>query len=195
MRLEHTGFSRASRFACAALVVASTAIGCSTGTADAGQGECTTMAECGDVDEVCDRCAPLASALCDDGACVERAADAVDVSATVSIEPRQLVVTSLVYAVVSKTTGLGELACADAVSASGFADELNVFATGYKALSGGSFHPDVSFGRSPEGDIAVVLLGTDGSGGGGDIIATGCMSGLTAEGSALSIELITLDGL
>jgi hypothetical protein len=70
-----------------------------------------------------------------------------------------------------------------------------VFATGYKALSGGSFHPDVAVGRAPSGEVAVLLLGTDGAGGGGDIIATGCAAGLDASGNALTVELITLDGL
>jgi hypothetical protein len=179
----------------AALALAAFAAGCPTGTPDAGDSECTRMATCGDVETVCDGCPPLGDVLCLEGTCTERGGDAVDVTATVSIEPRQLIVTSLVYALASMTTGTGPLTCGTAVSADGIADAVNVLATGYKALSGGSFHPDVGVGRSPEGDIALLLLGTDGAGGGGDIIATGCRADLQATGTSLTIDLVTLEGL
>lgn len=177
-----------------ALVVLSSITACAS-SSDGPAPECVTSSDCGDVSAPCDGCAPLGDALCIDGACEDRGEDAVTVTATVNIEPRQLEVTSLVHAVVSQTTGSGPLACGDAVSNAGFADDLAVLASGYKGLSGGSFHPDLGLGRVPPGDVAIVLLGTDDSGGDGNVIATGCVSGLTAEGEALDVELVVLQGL
>jgi len=177
-----------------AVVVLSSITACAS-SSDGPEPECTTSSDCGDVSAPCDGCAPLGESLCLEGACEERGDDAVTVTATVNIEPRQLEVTSLVHALVSQSTGSGALSCADAVSSAGFAPDLAVLASGYKGLTGGSFHPDLGLGRVPEGDVAIVLLGTDESGGDGAVIATGCLSGLTAEGDALDVDLVVLEGL
>lgn len=177
------------------LAVVSSALGCASSSSDGPAPECAAMADCAGVEKPCDGCAPLGDELCLEGSCADRGEDSVTVTATVNIEPRQLDVTSLVHAVVSMTTATGTLRCEDAVSAGGFADDLAVLASGYKSLSGGSFHPDLGFGRVPAGDVAVVLLGTSGGGGDGDVIATGCLGGLEATGDALTIDLVVLQGL
>ncbi len=145
-----------------------------------GGGDCAAPADCAQPDDApCGRCAPLATSLCLAGACEDRAADAVDVSATFSIdrhispEPQ-----GLAFAVAAR-----DRSCADLGSFAAFPANLNALASGQKTLSGGTFHPDVALGRVPEGDVLVLALATSGPAGGGDVVAHGCAEATAAQPS------------
>jgi len=157
--------------------------------------ECAAAADCGEVRAACEACAPVGDRLCLEGTCTDRGADSVDVVANIQVVPRQLAVSSMVYVLASASTATGPLQCADAIVDGKVADGVNVLASGFKSLSGGSYFPAVSLGRSPEGTIAVLLIGTDGQAGVGKVVATGCVADLEAIGDKLEIELLDLSAL
>lgn len=152
---------------------------------DEDQSECAGPADCAEPNPApCDECAPLAVELCEDGACVARGDDAVDVSiATLLIDRDVDGVNGLRFAVVTKTP------CAEALS---LGDDVNALASGQKTLTGGDLHQDVSLGRVPPGEVTVVVLGTMEPAGEGDVLARGCAAGLIAEAPALVVERIDL---
>ena len=158
-------------------------------------GECAAASECGEESEVCAGCPALPETLCHDGACEVRGDDAVDVRADVNLD-RDLApsVVSFVHVVASMISGDGPFSCAGAFSSERrVGASVNVLASGYKAVSGGSFHDDVSFGRVPESEVAVLVVATDGQAGEGDVLATGCLEGLTAAGPTLEAGVVEVE--
>ena len=164
---------------------------CSDGEPE-GLAQCLEQSDCADVATACSVCPETADQLCSEGKCVDRGEDAVSVYANINIEPRELVVDSLIHALVSGVTADGPFSCEQHLKNGILDSGVSTFHSGYKTLSGGSYHPDVNVGRAPAGDLALVLLGTDDFGGSGEIIAAGCQSGLVASDEDLMVELIDL---
>ncbi len=158
-----------------------------------GLAECSKQSDCADVTTACAQCPETADQLCHHGECVERAEDAVSVYANINIEPRQLAVESLVHALVSAETADGDFfSCDEHIFEGQIKTGVNSLAAGFKSLSGGSYHQNVNVGRVPEGDLALILLGTNEYGGTGDVIAVGCQAGLVASTEDLMIDLVDL---
>lgn len=174
-----------------ALVLGSAAaLGCTTGTGT-GAGECASAADCGEATSPCAGCPALAESLCVEGACEERAPDEVDVDADVNLHRDVAAsVKSFVHALVAPSGAGGPLDCGNALSGGRLVEGANVLAAGYKAVEGGSFHEGVNLGRAPAGELVVVILATSDNAGGGDVLATGCVDGLTAAAPSLDAGLI-----
>ena len=155
--------------------------GCSTA-----DGECTGPGDCQATTTVCAGCPPLAQTLCVDATCVARAADVVDFSATISLD-RSFAgdVASFTHTIID---GRG-LSCPVDLARS----DINVLSTGFKSVSGGSFHPDVNIGRAPAGTFVVVVVATDANAGEGSVLGQGCIDGLSSTGDAISIDLISVE--
>ena len=126
---------------------------------------------------------------------MDRADDQITVYANITIDPRQLVVDSLVHALVSMTTANGPFSCETHFQNGILDPSVSAYHSGYKALSGGSYHQDVNVGRAPATDLGLILIGTDDSGGEGEIIASGCHAPISGTDADTTIELVTLAGL
>lgn len=181
---------RTPSLAALALLLGSALAGC-PGTSTPGAGECEVPADCGDAEAPCAGCPPLATSLCVEGACLAREDDAVDVSADVNIH-RDVApsVRSFVHALIDVSGASGKLSCANVLDGGQVTAGANVLAAGYKSVSGGSFHDDVSLGRVPEGEMLLVIIATSANAGGGDVLATGCVEGLKAEAPSLDAGLV-----
>ena len=142
-------------------------------------GECALAADCAEpLVAPCAGCIPLAVTLCDHGLCTERGEDALDVVADVMLARGEVTdnTQSLVYVLASQNGGRSEMRCQSVFSSSGeLVEGLNVFASGYKNVSGGSFHQDLALGRSPSVPLLIIVWGTDGVGGQGNQTGTGCL--------------------
>ncbi len=163
-----------------------------------GDAECAAQADCGATSAPCDGCLGEGDQLCLDGVC--EAAGEVTTTLNISIlriDPRQLEVPSLTWAAVDAVGPTGELTCGSLLSANGLSGqgvELNVLSAGFKNLSGGSQHTDVTVGRVPEGSVLLFLEGKDDSGGDGAVIASACEGPFDATGTQVDLELVTLSG-
>jgi hypothetical protein len=83
---------------------------------------------------------------------------------------------SLVYVVGPLEGALGDLTCDTAFSGpETLAPEVNVLLTGYKSVSGGSFHDDIALGRAPEMQVILLVWGTTAVGGEGTWTGQGCL--------------------
>lgn len=158
-----------------------------------GDAECSAQTDCGATNAPCDGCAGEGDQLCLAGVCEEAGEVATSLNIGIlRIEPRQLEVPSLTWAAADAVGPTGELSCSEVLSDSGV--ELNVLSAGFKNLSGGSQHTDVTVGRVPEGSVLLVLEGKDDSGGDGAVIATACEGPFDASGEQVDLELVTLSG-
>lgn len=173
-----------------ALVLGSAFVGC-TGEDTPGAGECASPSDCDEAEAPCAGCPPLAATLCVEGACKARESDAVDVIADVNLH-RDVApsVRSFVHALIGANGAEGKLTCAGAVKGGRVVDGANVLASGYKSVSGGGFHENVSLGRVPAGEVLLVIIATSANAGGGDVLATGCVDGLRAEAPSLDAGLV-----
>lgn len=157
--------------------------------------DCQTQRDCDDVTFACPSCPETAEQMCEEGECIDRADDERTVFANITIEPRQLVVDSLVHSLVSMTTANGAFDC-DTHFQNGVLDSsVSAYHSGFKALSGGSYHQEVNVGRSPAVDVALILIGTDTAGGEGETIAAGCYAPIEGSSEDATIELVSLVGL
>lgn len=140
--------------------------------------QCGVPSECADLkDKPCAGCPQLAETLCDHGECIERGADEIDVVIDVMLDTGEVTqnTSSLVYVVASQNGGSSEHTCISAFLSTGeLAEDLNIFAAGYKSVSGGSYHENLSLGRCPNVPIIIMLWGTDGVGGEGSVTGQGC---------------------
>lgn len=173
----------------AALALTLAPMACPTQNSD--NADCRSVAECGAAEAPCAGCPPVGAALCNEGVCEERGADEIDVTGDVSLD-RDIAggVASFVHVLAAGTTGNGAFSCASAFEAGRVASDVNVLAAGYKAVSGGSFHPDVSLGRAPAGPVAVLIVATSDSAGQGEVLGTGCVEPREPSGGALDVEVI-----
>lgn len=163
---------------------------CGPGT-DGPSGECAAAADCGATAPTCAGCPELPASLCEEGGCVARAADAVEVRADVSLHRDVAAgVRSFVHVLAAPTTAAGALTCAGAFEQGRVAAGVNVLAAGYKAVEGGSFHPAVNVGRVPEGEVFLLVVATDQNAGEGTVLATGCLAGVMATGSSVEAGLV-----
>ncbi len=164
--------------------------GCAAG-GGSGAGECSAASDCGATTSVCAGCPELAETLCAEGACVEREANEVDVSADVNLH-RDIAadVGSFVHVLVAEAAADGPLTCDSAFSGGRVAEGANVLAAGYKAVEGGSFHEGVNVGRVPAGELLLLIVATRGNAGEGDVLATGCAGSLSASAPSLDAGLV-----
>lgn len=140
----------------------------------------------------CDNCPPEAVELCVEGACVAKAADAVGISATMSIARAiDQDVQSVVRLIADARGPARALTCADAFDGAALNPALNILASGYVATSGGSHHPDVFFGRVPEGDVLVLALAVDGTVGKGGVVGTGCAA-VSAAAPTVTVDVLSI---
>ncbi|HEY4223652.1 MAG TPA: hypothetical protein VGO62_19985 [Myxococcota bacterium] len=172
----------------ASLVVVIALIGLIASACPAAGGTCTAPGDCQAAGAApCPACAPLATALCQDGVCSSRPPDAVSVSATVTVE-RHLAnagtVRGFVYAVAA-----ADRTCDDVGSFSAFPASLNAFGSGQLSFEGGAQHDGVGLGRAPEGAFLVLGLATDGAAGAGNVVAHGCTAAVAQATSSTTIEL------
>lgn len=150
----------------------------------AAEGECARPADCGPTeDPPCELCPAIATALCSDGACVERAAADVDVTATFLVDRDLDGVNGLAWAIAVADRGC---AAFDA-----FAEDLNVLAAGQKTLAGGDLHPDLQLAPVPAGPILVLGLATSEAAGDGAVLGSGCVAA-EAAGDAVSAGQVDL---
>jgi hypothetical protein len=111
-----------------------------------------------------DGCPTIADELCVDSACVPRGQDAVDVVVDVNIDRDLDGVAALLLAVVdARVAGCGDLSAVADVDAALAGNRFEV--------SGGSFHPDLSGGLVPAGDVVVVVDAVDEE---GLVVGHGC---------------------
>lgn len=138
-------------------------------------GGCQSADDCAPTQSACDTCPGTGEQLCLDGVCEERPADAIDIEATFNID-RDVAggVVSLLYVLADRTGANGAFDCASALEGDRVAAQVAAYSSGFKALSGGSFHPDVPLGRTPDVPLALVVLATDDDAGNGNVVATGC---------------------
>lgn len=165
-----------ARFRFASLVLVALALGSVSLTACEGPaGGCQSADDCGATETACDTCPPTGDQLCLEGICEERPADAVDVQASFNLD-RDIAsdVVSLMYVLAARTDASGAFDCGTALDGDSVATGVAAYSSGFKALSGGSFHQDVSLGRTPDVPLAIVVLATDDDAGNGNIVATGC---------------------
>jgi hypothetical protein len=156
--------------------------------------DCVRPDDCGSAQSVCPACSPVVTDFCLDGTCEAAPEElSVDVSVDISLD-RGIAdeVASFVHVVASPTSGDGPLDCATAFSSTGVAPTVNAFASGYKTNLGGSLHQDVTLGRVPEGDVVILVVAMTENAGAGDVLATGCETGLTASGPSLDAGLVTV---
>jgi hypothetical protein len=164
-------------------------LGCAAGN----EAECVQAGDCAPADAVCDGCPPEGDTLCVGGVCAPRGTDAVDVSGTVSID-RDIAdgVESFVHALIATEGAGGAVGCSDALAGTTISPTVNVLAAGFKNVSGGSFHPDVSLGRAPDQDLLVVVVAHDDSGGGGAAVGAGCIGPISAVDGSIVIEILNV---
>ncbi len=174
----------------ALLLLSSTLLGC-----PGEEVECVAATDCGGAEAPCAGCPEVPEALCRENVCEVRGDDATTIVANVNIRPRSLDVASLVHVVADMTSASGPLTCDNAFDGERLSADVNVLAAGYKALSGGSYHPDVTVGRVPQQRVAVLLIGTDQNAGEGAVLAHGCETDLEATGETFTVDLIDLEGL
>ncbi len=141
---------------------------------------CASAIDCGALEAPCDDCPVIGEQLCFDGDCVERPADEIDVTVTISVDRDvNQDVGSIIYAIAARDTASGPLDCAAAIENGAVSPAVATYSTGFKALSGGSFHPDVSLGRAPDTELALVVIAKSDEAGRGSVLATGCSAAFT----------------
>ena len=144
--------------------------------------DCQAPADCADPEVApCEKCAPIAKAVCVEGACSDVPAADTDVNATVNVD-RHTTVNGFVFAV-----AFADRSCTDVGSFTAFPADLNALQSGQKTFEGGTFHPDVPLGRVPAGDVLLLALGTDAAGGDGNVVAHGCVAGPAASNLQLNL--------
>lgn len=163
--------------------------GCPSSSSDFA--ECRSAQDCAEATAPCAGCPAIGEQLCRDGVCAPRTADAVEVSGDVNIDrgvaPR---VASFVHVLAADETAEGPFSCEAAFAGGRLVDAVNVLSAGFKAVSGGSFHEGVSFGRAPEVPVAVVVIATSENAGQGDALATGCLEPVLPVGPTLDVGLL-----
>lgn len=162
-----------------------------------GGAACVSGADCLQPDPApCSGCPSEHKEICVVGVCLARAADNTEFFADVNLD-RSISqnVRSLVHVLVDPRMGESGRAfsCDDAFDGDRPGEALNVLAAGYKALSGGSYHPGVSLGRAPAGDVAILLLATSEAGGGGDVLAKSCVAPVAVADVSYSVGLVQLE--
>jgi len=157
---------------------------------------CKEPSACADlIDSPCAGCPQPVGMLCEEGECIERAEDAVDVVVNVMLETGEMTnsTTSLVYVVATQEGSASELICSSALLSSGaLVQDLNILSSGYKNVSGGSYHENLSLGRCPDMPILIIVWGTDGVGGLGASTGQGCVE-IAASSMVDEIPLINLN--
>lgn len=159
--------------------------------------ECTSAADCvAPQPAPCAGCPPEYDEICVSGVCEARAGDTTEIFADVNLN-RNIAsdVRSLVHVLVDPRMGPSErsFSCDDAFVGDALALELNVLSAGYKALSGGSFHPAVSLGRAPAGPLAILLVATTEAGGSGNVLAKTCLEPVDASETSYNVGLVQLE--
>lgn len=163
------------------LLAAAAPLACAPATT----GDCAGPADCAPLAAApCDGCAAVAVEACRDGVCADVAAAEVDVTADVSVDRDWTGDLRLLQVVADDA-----VPCSAAVVDGALAPAVNVLAATDKALSGGSFHEDVSFGRVPAGAVVVLAFVDDAA---GARLGDGCVDGLTAAAPSLHVELLQI---
>jgi hypothetical protein len=148
---------------------------------------------------LCAGCPGAAAEVCAEGICQPLEPRSVDVSVSVNFADRGLATSarSLVHVVADERGPEGKMTCADAFAendlSAPLSDQINVLAAADKSISGGSFHPDVHFGRVPPGPVLVLAWITDDTAGEGSVLAQGCADTLLATGNSLVVDVLTLE--
>lgn len=155
--------------------------------------ECEGPGDCRSLVVTCAGCPEQAEVLCLSGTCVDAAAPDVDVVGDVSLH-RDIAagVRSIVHVIVAVDTGTGRFRCDELDDDAELPGWVNVLASGYKSVSGGAFHPDVTLGRVPAGDVAVVVFGAAENAGEGATLGVGCVEGLDARTPRLEAGIINV---
>ncbi len=124
-----------------------------------------TNCDCPKTPPSCQGCPAVAQTLCIDSACLARGASDADVVADVSIARGLDGVVAVTLAVLD---GRGP-GCADVgvLTVAG-----NVLSGDRVDVSGGTFHPDLSFGSVPAGAVLVAADGLDAD---GEVVGRGCV--------------------
>lgn len=150
-------------FAFAAVILAA----CDDTAVDDGACDCPVVAA------ACDGCPTIADQLCIEAACVARADDVADVVADISIQRGLDGVVDVTIAVIDArgTT------CADVGT---LTEARNVLAGSRVDVSGGPFHPDISFGVVPAGSV---LVAADALNDAGEVVGRGCVAVDVVSGS------------
>ena len=155
-------------------------LGCPAPDPEESQAECAVAADCGEtLVAPCAGCLELATRTCRLGVCQDSETAEVDLSVDVMLERGDMTTqtASLVYAIALPEGGSEPHTC-DSIFASpeSLAVDINVVASGYKSVSGGSFHDDIAMGRLPPASLLVVMWGTTEVGGQGFWTGRGCLS-------------------
>ena len=166
-------------------------------SASSGDAACISGGDCTTPDPApCAGCPAEHKEICVAGRCEQRASDSTEIFADINLN-RTIApnVRSVVHVLVDTRMGEGGqiFSCDEAFLGEEPNSTLNVLSAGYKALSGGSYHPAVSLGRAPAGEIAILLLATSDAGGAGSVLAKACILPVTAEGASLEVGLVQLE--
>jgi len=166
------------RFASALRAVFAVVVAVPLTACPAEEAECAAAADCGATTSTCAGCPDEVDAFCFDGACGDVEEVTVDVQGDLNLH-RDVAndVGSVVVVLAHPDTASGPLSCDNAFDASSsthIASGVNVIASSYRALSGGSYHPDLTFGRAPDAQVALLVVATADNAGEGAVLATGC---------------------
>jgi hypothetical protein len=101
-------------------------------------------------------------------------------------------VRSIVHVVVATDAAAGGFRCEDVEAAGELPASVNVLSSGYKAVSGGAFHPEVTLGRVAAGEVAVVVFAAAENAGQGTRLGDGCIDGLVARDSRLEVGVLSV---
>jgi len=161
------------------MFVLCTVVGCPEAPMEEKASECQKAVDCeAGVAPPCAGCPGIASSWCLSGVCTQAQPSEADVSINVMLARGEMTseTQSLVYVVAPEEGPFGQQSCASAWSDfETLATDLNVILTGYKSVSGGSFHEDISLGRAPTMPLIIIVWGTSEVGGEGTWTGQGCL--------------------
>ncbi|MCP4502744.1 MAG: hypothetical protein GY822_22590 [Deltaproteobacteria bacterium] len=153
--------------------------------------ECQTASDCGATTSTCAGCPDEPDAHCRIGTCVDVEEGAENIVGDLNLDRDIAAQVVSVVHVLAHVDGADDvLSCEnvwDDANAAHVAARVNVLASGYKSIAGGSNHPDITFGRVPTGQVVLLVVATDANAGEGNVVAKGCSLNFN-EGDILDVD-------
>jgi hypothetical protein len=164
----------------AAALGALAALGCEPGSS----AECTSP--CAQTAPACATCPAIATELCVDGACQVRPADEVDVTVSVSLPRGTTDVTGLFVVALAAVSPSGRNGCTFSFGA---INDQNILAGRLFNASGGTFHPDLGLGRTPQGELILYAGALNAA---GALVGEGCLPSVAATPPSLNVPVVNV---
>jgi hypothetical protein len=155
--------------------------GCEPGPAAA---EC--QAPCARQTPACAACPAIATELCVEGQCQVRPTDEVGVTVSVSLPRGTDDVTGLFVVALAAVSPVGRVGCDFAFDD---INDQNILAGRLFNASGGTFHPDLSLGQTPRGELVVYAGALNGA---GALVGEGCLPSVAATPPSVSVPVLNV---